>query len=129
MRGLGDQIAIERHRAAGVVIAGNGVGDAVRIGVGIEDGRDRNIEPARFLDGDGFLVGVDHEQQVGHAAHVLDAAERALQLVALALHGQAFFLGEPPDSPELSISSSLRRREIEPEMVCQLVSVPPSQRD
>ena len=56
-------------------------------------GGDRNVEPPRLLDGDVFLVGVDHEQQVGHAAHVLDAAERAVELVALALHGEALFLG------------------------------------
>ncbi len=35
-RGLGDEIAIERHRAAGVVVARDHVGDAVRIAVGVD---------------------------------------------------------------------------------------------
>jgi hypothetical protein len=34
-----------------------------------------------------------------------------------------------PEPPPVSVSSSLRRREIEPEMVFQLVSMPPSQRE
>ena len=73
--GVGDQVAIELQRAGGVVIARDRIGDADRIAVGVENGDHRDIELARFLDGDGFLVGVDHEHQVGNAAHVLDAAQ------------------------------------------------------
>ena len=43
---------------------------------------------------DRLLVGVDHEDQIRQAAHVLDAAERALQLVALAGQLQGLLLGE-----------------------------------
>ncbi len=121
-RGLGDQIAVERDRAAGVVIARHHEGDAVGIAVGVDDGGDRNVEPPRLLDRDVFLVGVDHEQQVGQAAHVLDAAERAVELVALALQrrGALSWCSRWPRS-EASISSSLRSREIDCEMVFQLV--------
>src|ERR1700742_1295133 len=91
--GLRDQLAVERDGAAGVVIAGHGVSDALRIAVGVDDGRHRNAEALGLLDRDVFLVGVDHEQQVGHAAHVANAAERAVELVALALHREALLLG------------------------------------
>ncbi len=39
-----------------------------------------------------FLVGVDDEDQVGHAAHVLDAAERLFEPLALARQHQALLL-------------------------------------
>ena len=42
-----------------------------------------------------FLVGVDDEQDVGQPAHLLDAAERALELVALAGETQELLLGQP----------------------------------
>ena len=90
---LRDQIAIERDGAAGVVIAGHHVSDAVGIAVGVDHGGDRDFEAARLLDRDVFLVGVDHEQQVGQPAHVLDAAERAVELVALALQVEPLLLG------------------------------------
>ncbi len=88
-----DQIAIERQRAGGVVIAGDRIGDALRVAVGVDDGRDRNAETLGFLDRDIFFVGVDDEQEIRNAAHVLDATERAVELVALALHRQALFFG------------------------------------
>ena len=55
------------------------------IAIGVDHGGDRQFQPPRLLDRDVFLVGVDHEQEVGQAAHVLDAAERAFELVLLAL--------------------------------------------
>ncbi len=90
---LRDQIAVQRDGAAGVVIARHHEGDAVRIAVGVDHGGDRDVEPPRLLDRDVFLVGVDHEQEVGQPAHVLDAAERAVELVALALQVEALLLG------------------------------------
>ena len=45
-------------------------------------------------DRDRFLVGVDHEQDVGQAAHLLDAAQRALELVAVARQLQQLALGQ-----------------------------------
>jgi hypothetical protein len=55
--------------------------------------------------------------------------ERAVELIALALEREPLLLGVALGLPEESISSSLRRREIDWEMVFQLVSVPPSQRE
>src|SRR6202045_1564481 len=89
----GDQIAIQRDGPASIVIAGHDIGDALGVGIGIDDGGDRNIEPLGFLDRDVFLVGVDHEDHVGQTAHVLDTAERAIELVALTLQRQPLFLG------------------------------------
>src|SRR4029079_1829343 len=91
--GLGDEIAIKRDRASGVVIAGNRKHDAVGIGVGIDDCRDRNIEALCLLDRDVFLVGVDHEDEVGHTAHIANAAERTLEFFLLARKREPLFLG------------------------------------
>ena len=99
----------------------------VRVAVGIDDRGDRNAEAVGFLDGDRFLVGVDDEQQVGHAAHVLDAAERLVELLALAGERQPLLLGEALGLAGEQLSSS-RSRWIEREIVFQLVSMPPSQR-
>src|SRR5215813_14526204 len=91
--GLGNKIAVQRHRATGVVIARHDKSDASRIAIGVNDGGDRNIKPLRLFDGDVFLVGVDNEQEVGYATHDLDATERTIELVPLALHGETLFLG------------------------------------
>ena len=93
-RRAGDEIAIELNGAAGVVVRRNRVSDAVRIGIGVEDRDHRNLEAVGFLDRQRFLVGVDDEHEIGNAAHIPDAAERGLELVALARHHQAFFLGQ-----------------------------------
>ena len=79
-----DQIAVEIDRAAGVVVARDREGDLARVAVAVEHGHDRDAQLVGLLDRDLLLVGVDHEQDVGQAAHVLDAAQRALELVALA---------------------------------------------
>ena len=92
-RSFRNEVAIERYRAARIVIPRNDISDAGRIAVGVDDGGHWNIEALSLLDRNVFLVGVDHEQKIGDAAHVLDAAERAIELVALALHRQALFLG------------------------------------
>src|SRR6202165_231064 len=88
-----DQIAIQRDGAAGVVIARHHIGDALGIGIGIDDRGDGNVQPLGFLDRDVFLVGVDDKDHVGQTAHLLDAAQRTIELVALPLQGQPFLLG------------------------------------
>ena len=88
------QIAVERDGADGVVVAGNREIDAFRVAVAVDHGDHGNPQLGGFGHGDGFLVGVDHEQDVGQAAHLLDAAERPFQLVALAGQTQEFFLGQ-----------------------------------
>src|SRR5215471_9084185 len=92
-RRLGNEIAIKRDRAARIVVARNHEGDSLRIAIGIDDGGDGNVEPLRFLDRDVFLVGIDHEQQVGQPTHVLDAAERSVELFTFARQRETFFLG------------------------------------
>src|SRR3954462_1637981 len=91
--GAGNQVAIQRNGAASVVVARHHIGDALGVRVGIDDRGDGNVEPLRFLDRDVFLVGVDHEDHVGKPAHVLDATQRTVELVALALQGQPLLLG------------------------------------
>src|SRR5262245_44199964 len=91
-RRLRNEIAVERDSSARIVVAGHNVSNAGRIAIGIDDRRDRNIEPLRLLDCDVFLIGIDHEQEIRHTAHVLDPAERAIELVALSLHGKTLFL-------------------------------------
>src|SRR5579871_786812 len=82
-----DEVAIKRNGAASIVVTGHDVGDALWIGVGVDDRGNRNVEPLRFGDRNVFLVGVDHKDHVRQAAHVLDATERTVELVALALQG------------------------------------------
>src|SRR5208282_516062 len=55
-RGLSNKIAIQRDGAAGVVVAGDDIGDAVRIAIGVDDGRYRNPEATRFLERDVLFV-------------------------------------------------------------------------
>ena len=100
-----------------------------RVAVAVEHRHHRDAELVGLLDRDLLLVGVDHEQHVGQAAHVLDAAQRPLELVALAAQVEQLLLGEAllvAGSP--SCVSSSRSRLIECEIVFQLVSMPPSQR-
>src|SRR4029078_11810701 len=88
-----NEMAKEQSPGARVVIPRNDISDACRVAIGIDDGGHWNIEALSLLDRNVFLVGVDHEQKCGNAAHVLDATERSIELVALALHRQALFLG------------------------------------
>jgi hypothetical protein len=89
-----NQIAIERDRAGRIVVAGDRVVDAVRRGIAVEHRDHRDAELARLEDGEFFLVRVDHEQKVRHAAHLADSAERFLQLLLLALEPEPFLLGQ-----------------------------------
>src|SRR5271166_3354027 len=92
--GARDEIAIELNGAPRVVIRRHRKGDAVRVAVGVEDRDHRDLEAVRLLDRQRLLVGVDDEHEVGDAAHILDAAERSLELFALARQHQPLFLGQ-----------------------------------
>ena len=94
----------------------------------IEDRDDRDAQLVGLLHRDRLLVGVDHEQDVGQAAHLLDAAERAFELVAVARQLQQFALGQAALLVASMRSSSSRSRLIDCEIVLKLVSMPPSQR-
>src|SRR5829696_7175878 len=93
-RRAGDEVAIERDRTPSVVIRRHREGDPLRVAVGVDDGGDRDVQALGLFDRERFLVGFDHEQEVGGAAHVLDAAERLLELLLLAGEHEALFLGE-----------------------------------
>src|SRR5690242_16780497 len=82
--GARDEIAVEVNGAHCVVVAGDRIGDAGGIGIAVEHRDHRDLQLVRLLDGDRLFIGVDHEDDVGQAAHLLDAAERALELVAIA---------------------------------------------
>ena len=71
---LRDRIGVETDGAAGIVIARDREGDAARVAVLIQDRHDRDAEDIRFLDRQLFLVGIDHEHDVGEPAHVADSA-------------------------------------------------------
>src|SRR5690606_41289666 len=46
-----DEIAVEADRARGVVIARDRIGGAIRIGVGVQNGHDRDAQLASYLTG------------------------------------------------------------------------------
>src|SRR5690606_17077895 len=92
--GVGRGAGIQLHGADRVVIARDRVVDQGRVVVGVDDGDDRDAELLGFLDRDVLVADVDHEQRVGQAVHVLDAAQRGLQLVALAAQAQHFVLDQ-----------------------------------
>jgi hypothetical protein len=50
-----------------------------------------------LLNGDVLLVGVDHHQHIRQAAHLLDAAERAVEFVAFTRQVQQFLFGQAAD--------------------------------
>src|SRR5690606_11723499 len=86
--GFADRVAQrggdQRDRADRVVVARNRHRDRIGVGVGVDDGHDRDPEAIGLLDRDLLLLGVDHEQRARQAGHVLDALEVARQLLALA---------------------------------------------
>src|SRR3546814_10254630 len=94
LNGVGHRIAVEADSSARVVIRRNRKCDIAWIGVGVEHRDHRNAKRVGFLDRQLFLVDVDDERHVGQAAHVADAAQRRLELVALARHLKDFLLRE-----------------------------------
>ena len=99
---FGDGIRHRRHEQAhganGVVVAGDDEIHAIRGAVGVHDSDNRDADLAGLGDSNALVVRVHHEQRVRQPAHVLDAAQAALQLVHQAPSLQAFFLGEHVES-------------------------------
>src|SRR5690606_36466400 len=91
----------------GVVVTRDDVVDAFRAAVGIDDADDRNAQLVGFGDGDALVVDVDHEQRVRQAAHVLDAAQAAIQLFQVAGAHQGFFLGQLGEGAVLGLGFQL----------------------
>ena len=92
--GIGEQGTVELDGAHGIVVSGNGIGDVVGVRIAVDDRHYGNAELVGFLDGNGFLYRVDHEKNVGKAAQLPDAAQGAVELVALAFDLEQFLLGE-----------------------------------
>src|SRR5690606_38775979 len=69
--------------------------------VGVDHGNHRNAQLLGFLHGDLVVADVDHEQRVGQAVHVLDAADAGLQLLELAAGHQGLALGQAGDAAVL----------------------------
>ena len=72
-----------------------------------------------------ILVGIDDEHHLRHTAHFLDTAQ--LKLFALRVRFRISF-GQASGTVAVQRFKS-RRRLMEFEIVCQLVSVPPNQRE
>ena len=61
--GIGDLRGEEADGAESIVVAGDDVVDLSGIAVGVDDGDDRDAKLAGFGDGDGFVVGVNDEDE------------------------------------------------------------------
>ena len=70
------------------------MGDEVGVAIAVDDRDHREAQLARLQDRDVFLIGVDDHEHVRYAAHVADAAERQLQLVAAPDQLQQLLLGQ-----------------------------------
>ena len=84
---LADRLRDQRAGANRVVVAGDHEVDPVGIAVGVDQADDRNAQAARLFDRDLLGFQVDHEHRVGHALHVLHAAEVRAQLREVRLRG------------------------------------------
>src|SRR5262249_30834107 len=89
---FGDLRREQPDRAQRIVVAGNHEVDFVGIAIGVDDPDDRNLELARFVDGDLFLARVDDEDRVGQPRHVADPFEVLLPLAFLFLDRRYFLL-------------------------------------
>src|SRR5439155_1319603 len=69
--------------------------DPGRVAVGVDDGDDRDAEPLRLRHRDLLLAGVDDEDGRGQLLHRLDADERLLELLALAVELERLLLRHP----------------------------------
>src|SRR4051812_49392800 len=81
-------------RTNSIIIAGDRHGDEVGIGVRVDDRDDRDAELVRFGNGDLLLLRVDDEHEARRTRERLDAAQVLLELLLLARHHEALFLGE-----------------------------------
>lgn len=73
--GLDDGLQDKANRADGVVVAGDGVLDQVRVAIGVHQGDDGNLEAAAFGDGVVLAFDVHDEESGGIAFHAADAVE------------------------------------------------------
>ncbi len=91
---IGDLRDHQLNGANCVVVAGDKIVNLIGVAVGVDHGDDRNFQLAGLEDGDAFFLGIDDEQRVGKTVHVLDPAQKPLQLVELFGKLRDFFLGK-----------------------------------
>ena len=53
-----------------VVVGGDNHVHLIGIAVGVHNGYDGYVELVRFLNGDGFLFGIDDKDTAGHTLHI-----------------------------------------------------------
>ena len=90
--GVGHQTTEQRTRTNGVVIAGDDVIDHVGVTVGVHDRDDRQAELASLGHRDVLFLSVDHENGVGHALEVRNAAQVTVEFLELATVAEGFAL-------------------------------------
>jgi len=83
----------DTDRADGVVVAWNREIDFGRIGVGIDDGDDRDAEATSFGDGDGLASRVNDDDGVRFFLKVANAAKVAEEFFAFTAEGGEFLFG------------------------------------
>ena len=91
--GLDNAVKDQTDGTDGVVVAGNREIDFLRVGVGVNQNADGNVQTVGFADGDVFMIGADGYHGVRSAAHVADALKVAFQLLAFAVQSGQFLLG------------------------------------
>ena len=92
--GIRDDAGQEGDRTDRVVVARDLVVDLVGVAVGVEDRDDRQPQLAGLVHREVLLLGVDDPHGRGDPAHGADAAQGALELVALALEDEQLLLRE-----------------------------------
>ena len=92
--GVCGQVAVKRDSTGSVVVAGDRIGNPVRVGVRIDHRDNRYFELLGLSDRNVFLVRIDDDQNVRQSAHVLDATQSAIELVAFAGEVEQLLLGQ-----------------------------------
>ena len=91
---LADRLGDQRAGADRIVVAGNHEVDPVRVAVGVDETHDRDPQAPGLFDSDLLSFQVDHEHRVGHALHVLHAAQVGAQLGEIGLCGHPLARGQ-----------------------------------
>ena len=92
--GIGDAGGDETDGADGVVVGGDGVGDAGGVGVGVADRHDGDAQADRLLHREIFLGHVDDEHDPRQAGHVAQTAQVAAQALNLFVPLERLALGQ-----------------------------------
>jgi hypothetical protein len=86
---LANRLSDERAGADRIVVSRDHEVDPVGVAVRVDEPHDRDAQPLRLFHGNHLGFQIDHEHRIGHALHVLDAAEVRAQLYEVGLGGHA----------------------------------------